>query len=207
MTPRPVRKSLAKAFQPAAMGPDRAESLTGLLPPRPAGDRPPDPPAVPPEGSLALVPDPSGEREPVSQRQGGAAGSARKSKRAETTAPEFDLALVRNVAVYLPLDLLERLRRTSRSRELAYADLVVEASEAHLAEMAAHFPAAGERDITKTGMPTRPARQRSVPGVQVQIRLDGHQVAWLDQQVERFGAPSRSALVAALLRAHLGKSP
>jgi len=53
-------------------------------------------------------------------------------------------------------------------------------------------------------MPIRARRHHPDPGVQVQIRLDGRQVTWLDEQAERLGAPSRTALVAALLRAHLG---
>jgi hypothetical protein len=209
MTSRPARKSLAGAFQPATSGSDRAESLTGLLPPRPAENRRPEPP--PPraaDGALAVVPDSPTVREPDSSRhQGGSTSLARRSKQPEPATVEPDRALVRNVAVYLPVDLLERLRRTSRSRELTYAELVVEASEAHLDEVAARFTSGQRQQETSgVGMPARHGRQRSEPGVQVQIRLDGHQVAWLDSQVQLLRAPSRSALVAALLRAHLGRS-
>lgn len=155
---------------------------------------------------MALVPDsPSVRKSGSSGRQGETAGSSRQPEQPEAAAVEIDLALVRNVAVYVPVDLLERLRQTSRSRELTYAELVVEATEAHLDEVAVRFTPQ-QPQTTGTGMPARPVRQRPEPGVQVQIRLDGHQVRWLDQQVEHLGAPSRSALVAALLQAHLGRS-
>jgi len=84
------------------------------------------------------------------------------------------------VAVYLPMGLLDRFRRTARSREMTYSELLVEAAAA------------------------RTGRRTVEPGVQVQVRLDGHQVAWLDEQVARLGAPSRTSLVVALLSAHLG---
>ena len=206
MTSRPARRSLAEAFQPAvALSSDRAGSLGGLLPPRTAEDPPPLPPAAGQESSLAVVRD--GPKEPgarSSPPSGDASASRRQSKRPPPALLELDLDLVRNVAVYLPLDLLDRFRRTARSRELTYADLVVEATAAHLDEVQGCFaPAEGSRE-GGDGMPTRPPRRRAEPAVQVQVRLDGHQVAWLDGQAERFGAPSRSALVGALLQAHLG---
>ena len=115
---------------------------------------------------------------------------------------QVDLQKVRNVAVYLPVAVLEAFRKTSRSREMTYADLLVEAATAHLEDLQTHF-----RSVPKevgSGMPGRPGRGQPQPGVQVQLRLDGHQVSWLDEQAHRLGAPSRSALVLALLRAHLG---
>lgn len=116
-----------------------------------------------------------------------------------------DLDRVRNVAVYLPVDLLDRLRRTRQSRELTYADLLVEAAAAHLDGLEAVFAGAGPSPGT-SGMPTRsrPRRRVAEPGVQVQVRLDGHQLVWLDDQVQRLRAPSRTALVVALLQAHVG---
>lgn len=109
--------------------------------------------------------------------------------------------VVRSVAVYLPMEVLERLRMTARSREMTYAELLVEAAGAHLDDVAGSFAVPAQ---VGTGMPARAGRRTPQPGVQVQLRLDGHQVAWLDQQAERLGAPSRTALVVALLRRHLG---
>ena len=113
-----------------------------------------------------------------------------------------DLQKVRNVAVYLPVAVLEAFRKTSRSREMTYADLLVEAATAHLEGLQTRFRSVAT--AVGSGMPGRPGRGQPQPGVQVQLRLDGHQVAWLDEQAHRLGAPSRSALVSALLQSHLG---
>jgi hypothetical protein len=123
---------------------------------------------------------------------------------ARQSAPESteDLARVRNVAVYLPVDLLERLKRTRRSRELTYADLLVEAAAAHLDELEAVFRTQPPQP-SRSGMPVRSRRRAPEPSVQVQLRLDGYQLAWLEEQAGRLGAPSRSALVVGLLQAHL----
>jgi hypothetical protein len=200
MSSRPSRRSLAGAFRPtAAPAEDRAVALVGLLPPRnPARMQPA---ASQDEGrargSDADVrggPPAGAERagEPVggSPAPGGGDDSTRAGR-------------VRNVAVYLPVDLLRRLRETARLRELTYADLLVEAASAHLEDVAPQF-APTPPPSRGGGMPSRAPRRAPAPGVQVQFRLDGHQVAWLDEQVARLGAPSRTALVAALLRAHLG---
>jgi hypothetical protein len=109
---------------------------------------------------------------------------------------------VRNVAVYLPVDLLERLKRTRRSRELTYADLLVEAAAAHLDDLEAVFHTQPPQP-SPSGMPVRSRRRAPEPSVQVQLRLDGYQLAWLEEQARRLGAPSRSALVVGLLQAHL----
>ncbi len=114
---------------------------------------------------------------------------------------EADLARVRNVAVYLPVSLLERLKATRRSREVTYAELLVEAAAAHLDGVQSRFgPVSAPVAV---GMPSRKRKRLPEPGVQVQLRLDGHQLRWLDEQAARLGAPSRTALVAALLETHL----
>lgn len=120
-------------------------------------------------------------------------------------SPDPNLERVRNVAVYLPVELLDRLKRTRHSRELTYADLLVEAAAAHLEGLKAVFLGTGPSPGA-SGMParSRPRRRIVEPGVQVQIRLDGHQLLWLDEQVQRLRAPSRTALVVALLQAHVG---
>lgn len=119
-------------------------------------------------------------------------------------AEAADLERVRNVAVYLPVDLLDPLKRTRLSRELTYADLLVEAAAAHMDGLDAAFEGGGPSPAM-SGMPTRsrPRRRIAEPGVQVQIRLDGHQLSWLDEQVRRLRAPSRTSVVVALLQAHL----
>jgi hypothetical protein len=201
MSGRPSRRSLAGAFRPAAApAEDRAVALVGLLPPRdPARVQPaPRQDEAQARGVDADVRDggPPAEAVRTSERVG--SGSAPGGGDASTRAGK-----VRNVAVYLPVELLRRLRETARSRELTYADLLVEAASAHLADVAPQLapPPPPSRD---GGMPSRVPRRSPAPGVQVQFRLDGHQVAWLDEQAARLGAPSRTALVSALLRAHLG---
>jgi len=198
MSTRPVRRSLADSFRPTTPAPDRAATLEGLLPPRTAtGTR-----AGSPSGNgLSVVPtadselSPGGEGAAVAQR---ADAPVQKSPVGSTSAKH--LVRVRNVAVYLPVELLERFRRTARSREMTYAELLVEAASTHLADLPPLFEAPPP---ASAGMPTRAARRLPEPGVQVQLRLDGHQLRWLDDQVTRLRAPSRTALVLALLRAHL----
>jgi hypothetical protein len=197
MTPRPARRSLAESFRPAAVLPDRSAGLEGLLPRKP--DRGADAPTAEP---LALVPDRAVGSEQGSGVADGAPEAGALVEPARPAEVRPDLQKVRNVAVYLPVAVLEAFRGTSRSREMTYADLLVEAAAAHLEDLQARFkPAAQE---VGSGMPVRPTRGQPQPGVQVQLRLDGHQVAWLDEQAQRLGAPSRSALVVALLQAHLG---
>ena len=50
----------------------------------------------------------------------------------------------------------------------------------------------------------RAAARRGHGPIQIQLRLDDRQHEWLDTQVQRHGAPSRSALVSAVLSRHLG---
>jgi Ohr subfamily peroxiredoxin len=97
--------------------------------------------------------------------------------------------------------LLVQRTALSLSRDMTYAEVLVEAASAHLADLPPPFEAAPPASV---GMPTRAARRLPEPGVQVQLWLDGHQLRWLDDQVTRLQAPSYTALVLALLRAHLG---
>jgi hypothetical protein len=56
---------------------------------------------------------------------------------------------------------------------------------------------------TSSGMPRRVPRRRGEAGIQIQVRLDGNQTAWLDDKVIEFNAPSRSALVSTVYRLYL----
>lgn len=150
---------------------------------------------------LAAVPDDGGDGR-VHVRESTVAPVTGQPDAGSDSARKEDLARVRNVAVYLPVALLERLKRTRRSRELTYADLLVEAAAAHLDDLGTAFHDDAGPALSGS-MPVRSRRPQPDPGVQVQVRLDGFQVAWLDEQVGRLGAPSRTALVARLLGAHL----
>ena len=57
--------------------------------------------------------------------------------------------------------------------------------------------------LTNSGMPRRAPRKRGEAGIQIQLRLDGVQVAWLDEKVAEFDAPSRSALVSTVFKLHI----
>lgn len=175
-----TRRSLATAFAPAPPE-GRSARLMEALPPRPQIDpldasEPPAPPAAPPRSPLS-PPDTYPDH--------------------LTTADD----VVRSVAVYLPPPLLARLRHVARAEELTYADVLVRAAGNHLDTIATRFsppplPA-------NPGMPARNRPCRPTPGIQTQLRLDGHQIAWLDAAAQRVRAPSRTALVAALLDAEL----
>lgn len=108
---------------------------------------------------------------------------------------------LRNVGVYLPPPLLADVKDAVYQGRTTYADLLIDAFEAVDEEqIAGQFTA--ETALTSSGMPRRAPRKRGEAGIQIQLRLDGLQVAWLDNKVIEFGAPSRSALVSAVFKLH-----
>lgn len=124
------------------------------------------------------------------------------AKRTKATASESIPGALRNVGVYLAPDLLDTVKETIHSQRTTYADLLLDAFDAVPAETIAHeFKA--EYVPSSSGMPRRIPRRRGEAGIQIQVRLDGHQVKWLDDKVVEFNAPSRSALVSAAYRLHL----
>ncbi len=198
-----ARRSLAGSFRIGATEapPTRASALVGLLPPRPVKEREHDR-AESRQEQRELPPEPSTPRPVAPVDQVPPSPQQEEQRSADGDGAALPDEAVRGVAVYLPVELLERLRRTARSRELTYSDLLVEAADAHLEEARASFASPTVRKMS--GMPERQSRRIREPGVQVQLRLDGHQVRWLEEQGAALGAPSRTALVVALLRAHLG---
>jgi hypothetical protein len=110
--------------------------------------------------------------------------------------------VVRGVAVYLPPPLLARLKHIAHEQQVTYADVLVQAAHGHGHALAGRFVPT-QPPAAAGGMPGRTRTVRTGGGVQVQLRLDGHQIAWLDLTVRQTGAPSRSALVAVLLDAAL----
>lgn len=146
------------------------------------------------EGDTTLEPTREAERdttqEPTKDGPREAAG--------ETQEAEL---VVSNTAVYLPVPVLSRLKEARAKRKLTYTDLLIDAFDELEDEQI--LVALGAKPRTG-GMPRRhraPARGQG--GVQVQLRLDQEQRAWLDDRVEQYGAPSRSALVAAVFDAWL----
>lgn len=114
---------------------------------------------------------------------------------AATSDPRDAELVVSNVAIYLPTPVLDRLKRERGRRKMPYTDLLItafdELSQEQLLEALGYKPQG-------SGMPRRRGTGRGQGGIQVQLRLDQLQRSWLDQQVRGLGAPSRSALVAAV---------
>lgn len=119
-----------------------------------------------------------------------------------TKASELIPGALRNVGVYLPPALLAQVKDAVYQERTTYADLLIDAFEAVDDEqIAKEFTP--ETTLTRSGMPRRAPRKRGEAGIQIQLRLDGLQVAWLDEKVTEFGAPSRSALVSVVFKLHI----
>lgn len=153
-------------------------------------------------------PEAAGEREeptPTSIKAPEAATrqqpAAKKAANA-TKASELVPGALRNVGVYLPPVLLAQVKDAIYRERTTYADLLIDAFEAVDDEqIAKEFTP--ETTLTSSGMPRRAPRKRGEAGIQIQLRLDGVQVAWLDEKVTEFDAPSRSALVSAAFKLHI----
>jgi len=149
----------------------------------------------------------TGEPEPVSASGPEQISAPRQKPAAKKTAApavkasETVPGALRNVGVYLPPALLADVKDAVYQARTTYADLLIDAFEAVDDEqIAGEFTA--ETPLTSSGMPRRAPRKRGEAGIQIQLRLDGLQVAWLDNKVIEFGAPSRSALVSAVFKLH-----
>ena len=119
-----------------------------------------------------------------------------------TKASELVPGALRNVGVYLPPALLAQVKDAVYQERTTYADLLIDAFEAvDDKQIAKEF--SPETTLTSSGMPRRAPRKRGEAGIQIQLRLDGLQVAWLDEKVREFDAPSRSALVSAVFKLHI----
>lgn len=131
--------------------------------------------------------------------------AAKKAANA-TKASELVPGALRNVGVYLPPALLAQVKDAVYQERTTYADLLVDAFEAvDDNRIAKEFTP--ETTLPSSGMPRRAPRKRGEAGIQIQLRLDGLQVAWLDEKVTEFDAPSRSALVSAIFKLHIQAGP
>ncbi|MDR7165870.1 hypothetical protein J2X12_003924 [Pseudarthrobacter oxydans] len=107
--------------------------------------------------------------------------------------------------MYLPPALLAQVKDAVHQERTTYADLLIDAFEAvDDNQIAREFTP--ETMLTSSGMPRRAPRKRGEAGIQIQLRLDGLQIAWLDKKVTEFDAPSRSALVSAVFKLHIQAS-
>ena len=128
--------------------------------------------------------------------------TASKKASNATKASELVPGALRNVGVYLPPALLTQVKDAVYQERTTYADLLIDAFEAvDDNQITKEFTP--ETTLTSSGMPRRAPRKRGEAGIQIQLRLDGLQVAWLDEKVAEFDAPSRSALVSAVLKLHI----
>lgn len=146
-------------------------------------------------GSVSVVPQtrrPGGRPRPV------AAQDAPSEKKASETVAGG----LRNVGVYLPPSLLAAVKDAVHHARTTYAELLIDAFEVlDEEEISSEF--AVETVMTSSGMPRRTPRKRGAAGIQIQLRLDGLQVAWLDEKVVELHAPSRSALVSAVFKLYV----
>ncbi|MBU8867869.1 hypothetical protein [Paenarthrobacter aromaticivorans] len=224
------RPNLANAFAPSA---PRGAKLEGMLAPKrrktaeaqEIDDRSSEPPRISVVPGLADEPQPTApDAEPTptdpfttaevldaakqSTTKAAQVSTAQTRRRkrvstdSRTKASETVLGALRNVGVYLAPDLLATVKEALHSQRTTYADLLLDAFDSVSQEsIAKEFRA--ESAPSLSGMPRRVPRRRGEAGIQIQVRLDGHQTAWLDEKVAEFNAPSRSALVSTVYRLHL----
>lgn len=185
LSSRPSRPELAGLFGGV---PDRSASLKGVLSP-----------TIGKEEQAARIDQLSGEDR----------DEHRLATQAGPERPLVDLgtpARIVGVAVYLPDELAALLRRTARTREMTYGALTLEAVRVHQAELSTAFR---DKPLTPSPdelfVPIPPAHRRGPGGRQVQLRLARAHAAKLQELAHRWGAGTRSALVAEALRLHLGQ--
>lgn len=194
------------AREPSRVPPAAAPELANAQVPteQPRADTPPAEQATVEEALLEVT----GEREdpkPSSVQTTKATARQRPAPKKATTAAkasELVPGALRNVGVYLPPVLLAKVKDAVYQERTTYADLLIDAFEAVDDEqIAKEFTPV--TTLTNSGMPRRAPRKRGEAGIQIQLRLDGVQVAWLDEKVAEFDAPSRSALVSTVFKLHI----
>jgi hypothetical protein len=202
------RESLAEAFAPAPT-PARGARLEGLLAPkRGRGDQAPKqsateaPSTEAPSELTTETEEPVAAPKTIKPRTVKKPFAAAPAKKASETVP----GALRNVGVYLTPQLLADVRDAAYRAKTTYADLLIDAFEALTDEQIAR-EFAPETTLTSSGMPRRAPRRRGEGGIQIQLRLDDMQIAWLDGKVKAYDAPSRSALVSTVFRLHVHQEP
>lgn len=188
------RPNLAAAFKPQETSIKRGTSLQGLLKPR---VRSAENSSTSSMGSAIEA-----EAAALSESKPPAVKSPEVQPRnSSTPASQTVAGAPRNVGVYLPPDVLERVKNAAKTEQITYSDLLVDAFNAVTPdEISRMFRP--ETESTASVMPRRIRRPRGTAGIQIQLRLDDRQIAWLEDQVTYHRAPSRSALVSAVLQLH-----
>jgi hypothetical protein len=188
------RHSLAEAFKPTSSETSaRGSSLQGLLKPKDGNKK------------RSLVPTaatPSEEAPLDTRSQPAKRPNISNKPGAKKPASQTVAGPARNVAVYLPPATLDAVKAKAREEQTTYSDLLVDAFDAVDPEDIARAFNVDAEAATASVMPRRVRRPRGTAGIQIQLRLDEHQVEWLDVQVTRYQASSRSALVSTVLQLH-----
>jgi hypothetical protein len=178
----PARESQATKFGTA---PDRGAKLKQALPIKPKAAAARSVAAPVNTAAPTAAPDARGSAEPA---------------RASQTVP----GAPQNVPVYLPAELLEQLKERTYRERSTYADVLIDAFDSVPDDaLAEDFSVVAPPPPTSSGIPRRATRRRGGAGIQIQLRLDSAQRAWIDTKAEQLGAPSRSALVSAVLARYL----
>jgi hypothetical protein len=130
--------------------------------------------------------------------------TAKKATNSREKASQTVPGAPRNVGVYLAPELLADVKEAVHLQRITYADLLLDAFDA-LDEDVIAREFRSETVPSSSGMPRRAVRRRGSAGIQIQVRLDDEQIAWLDNKVVEFNAPSRSALVSSAYKLLLAR--
>jgi predicted DNA-binding protein len=127
-----------------------------------------------------------------------------RTPKADTTAPDK-----KQIIVYLPVDLADRLRAAGEETGRTHLQLVTDALEATHERLDDLLAAVGYVESSQSsglfGKATRPVSRR--PGrrgtAQISLRPSAEVRTVMDRLVEKHSAPNRSALIEVALDAHL----
>lgn len=183
-----------------AFAPDRTGGLRGRG--RPSTSTTPTPPDPGDDAEAPANKDSADQ--PTSRRRGRSKGRASRA----TAHRDEDQQRPRTVVVYMPPQLLERLREHSRNTGRSYTVIALDAIAAHhenLDEIFADLaPASSHAQLF-------PPRRRSLktaggPRVQVGLRPTGEELEIIDRLVRDHNLPSRTELVVRVLDRALGSA-
>ena len=166
------------------------------------GDRLPKRDRTPVTSEAPTVPATPPRRPAPEATEGQSANKPSASPREQKRGRGRPRTRTRNATVYLEDVVADALTDYSREHRLTYAAVTVSAFNTtkgieRLFEPS-YTPDTG-------GMPDMPRAtgRASGPTTMINLRLTDEQLAWLESEIERVGAPSRSALVNAVLRRFL----
>lgn len=157
------------------------------LPPRQAAPVPPAPPSLSP-APVTLVPAPVAVA-PASTR-----ATRTRSRSSKVRATRSGLL---RLPVYVPEPVLDELGQRARHPRTHADELFDSFEQVGSDRLVDHFTP--KAVLSPTGVPRRPDVPRPRRGIQRQFLVTAEQLAWVDSQVDAVGAPSRSALCAAVL--------